>query len=71
MPSPKLFSCPFCGAEAETSLHYDYDEIVAVVRCDECPASVRIADDTRDRDLDRVEAAAVAAWNRRAGEVRK
>lgn len=69
--SPKLLPCPFCGAEAETSLHCDYDEIIAVVRCTECPAFVRIADDTRDRDPDRVEAEAVAAWNRRAGEETK
>lgn len=65
MPSQTLKPCPFCGGEAELSLHYDYDEMVSVVRCTECPAFVRIADDTCDRDLDRVEAAAVAAWNKR------
>ena len=41
---------------------------VVAVNCTECSAHVRETDDTIDRDFDRLEAQAVAAWNRRAGE---
>ena len=71
MPSPELKPCPFCGGEAEISATGDYDEIVVSVRCTECTARVRLADDSRDRDFDKLKAEAVAAWNRRAADVKK
>lgn len=63
-----LKPCPFCGGDAEISVHGDEYELVAAVGCADCTARVRITDDTTTRNLDALERAAVAAWNRRAGE---
>ena len=68
MPSPNLKPCPFCGAEAEIAYSGDEYELVCSVGCTQCSARVRVADDTVDRDFARLEADAVAEWNKRAGE---
>jgi Lar family restriction alleviation protein len=68
--SPKLLPCPFCGAEAEIVRGGDEYEFVVSVNCTECSAHVRETDDHIGRDMDALEAAAVAAWNRRTGEAR-
>lgn len=68
MPSDPLKPCPFCGEEAEITRSVDEYELVCVVGCTQCSARVRVSDDTVDRDGDRLEAEAVAEWNKRAGE---
>lgn len=70
MPSPNLKPCPFCGAEAEIANSGDEYELVCSVGCTQCSARVRVADDTVDRDFARLEADAVAEWNKRADEER-
>lgn len=62
----ELKPCPFCGANAEIVRAGDEYEMVVAVNCTECSAHVRETDDTIDRDFDRLEAQAVAAWNKRA-----
>jgi Lar family restriction alleviation protein len=64
----ELKPCPFCGAEAEIMRAGDEYEMVVAVNCSECSAHVRETDDSIDRDFDRLEAQAVAAWNKRAVE---
>jgi len=66
MDSSELKPCPFCGAEAEIVRAGDEYEMVVAVNCTECSAHVRETDDSIDRDFDRLEAQAVAAWNKRA-----
>lgn len=66
MPSPELKPCPFCGAEAEIMRAADEYEFVVAVNCTECSAHVRETDDHIGRDMDALEAEAVAAWNKRA-----
>lgn len=70
MPSPELKPCPFCGRPAEIMRHTYFDKPVYTVGChinqrNLCHATVRatIIYDSPE--------AAVAAWNRRAGEDEK
>ena len=68
MGNQNLKPCPFCGAEAEITRSGDEYELVCAVGCTQCSARVRVSDDTVDRDGDRLEAEAVAEWNKRADE---
>ncbi len=65
MPSPKLFSCPFCGCRPK--LHgpgwnvYGYYVICEAKRCKVNPCT----DDFPTRKM------AIAAWNKRDGDMDK